>query len=141
MSSPLEEKDAIRDLVTRYCLYIDSGRDEEWVQLFTEDGAFDSPILGRWEGRAKLRDFTKRYADFTGSAQPRHCVTNVLVELDGPESARVECYLVMLHAGDGKTELVVSGRYEDRLAKQGDTWRFAEVRVHPDTELARASST
>ena len=63
MPSALEDKDEIRDLISRYCHYIDSGRNEEWVGLFTEDGAFDSPILGRWEGRAKLRDFTQAIMD------------------------------------------------------------------------------
>lgn len=38
MASMLEEKEELRDLVTRYCLYIDSGRYDEWVATFTEEG-------------------------------------------------------------------------------------------------------
>ena len=84
---------------------------------------------------AELREFTKRYSDFTGDAQPRHCVMNVLVELDGPDRAHADCYLVMTHAEGDKTQLVVSGRYEDRIVREGGAWRFAEVKVHPDHGL------
>ena len=42
--SVIEEKDAIRDMMTRYCLAIDAGRYEEWVQCFTEDSICDSPF-------------------------------------------------------------------------------------------------
>ncbi len=134
MSSALEDKEAIRELVARYCHTIDAGRTEEWVACFTEDGVFDSPILGRWEGRAKLREFTKHYAEWTGDATARHNVSNLLIELDG-ERARVECYLLMTHATAGETHVVVSGTYEHRLAKVDGAWRFREVHVRPDTQL------
>ena len=53
----LEDKEAIRDLMTRYCLSIDAGRYEDWVQCFTEDGTFNSPILGVWQGPEKAAGF------------------------------------------------------------------------------------
>jgi len=107
MVSVLEEKEEIRDLVTRYCLYIDSGRYDEWVACFTADGVFDSPILGRWQGTAALRQFTEKYRAWTGAAQPRHCVMNVLINVEGTHASG-ECYLLMTHAAEGKTELIIS---------------------------------
>ena len=135
MSSVLEDKEAIRDLLTRYCLHIDAGRYEEWVGCFTPDGVFDSPILGRWQGADKLRQFTQRYREWTGAHQPRHCVMNVLIEVEG-ERASAECYLLMTHAAQGKTELVISGRYEDQIAKIDGQWLFKERKVLPDTRPA-----
>ena len=35
-----------------------------------------------------------------------------------------------------KTELVISGRYEDRLEKVGGKWLFTERKVRPDTRPA-----
>lgn len=130
-----EDKDEIRDLLTRYCLYIDSGRYEDWVQCFSEDGVFDSPILGRWQGREALRQFTEKYRAWTGAAQPRHCIMNVLITIEGLH-ATAECYLLMTHATASKTELVLSGRYEDRLEKIGGKWLFKERKVQPDTRPA-----
>ena len=135
MASILEEKEELRDLVTRYCLYIDSGRYDDWVATFTEDGVFDSPILGRWQGKAALKQFTDKYRTWTGNNQPRHCVMNVLVNVEG-NHATGECYLLMTHASEGKTELVVSGRYEDRMEKVNGKWLFKERKVKPDNRPA-----
>ena len=131
MANILEEKEELRDLITRYCLYIDSGRYDDWVATFTEDGVFDSPILGRWQGRVALKQFTEKYRTWTGDNQPRHCVMNVLVNVEG-NHATGECYLLMTHASEGKTELVVSGRYEDRMEKVNGKWLFKERKVKPD---------
>ena len=131
----IEEKDAIRDLMTRYCLAIDAGRYEEWAQCFTEDGIFDSPILGKWQGWDALRAFTTKYREWTGDAQSRHCVMNILIDIQG-QTATAESYLLLTHAAQGKTELVISGRYEDRIEKVGDQWRFKERKVCPDTSPA-----
>ena len=119
----LEDKDAIRDLMTRYCLSIDAGRYEDWVQCFTEDGTFNSPILGKWQGPEKLLAFTARYKEWTGDAQPRHCVMNILIDLAG-DTATAESYLLMTHAAQGKTELVISGRYEDEIEKVAGSVAF-----------------
>ena len=132
MNSLLEDKEEIRDLITRYCLLIDSGRCEEWVECFTEDGVFDSPILGRWQGKIALRQFTEKYRAWTGAAQPRHCVMNVLIAVNDSR-ATSECYLLMTHAEEGKTELIISGRYEDQIEKVSGEWLFKERRVCPDT--------
>ena len=131
----LEDKEAIRDLMTRYCLSIDAGRYEDWVQCFTEDGTFNSPILGKWQGPEKLLAFTGRYKEWTGDAQPRHCVMNILIDLNG-DTATAESYLLMTHAAQGKTELVISGRYEDEIEKVAGQWRFKERKVCPDTSPA-----
>ena len=135
MASILEEKDELRDLVTRYCLYIDSGRYDDWVATFTEDGVFDSPILGRWQGKASLKQFTEKYRTWTGNHQPRHCIMNVLINVEGTH-ATGECYLLMTHASEGKTELVISGRYEDRMEKVNGKWLFKERKVKPDSRPA-----
>jgi len=135
MNSLLEDKEAIRDLITKYCLDIDAGRYDEWVDCFTEDGVFDSPILGRWQGKTALRQFTEKYRAWTGAAQPRHCVMNVLISVNG-NHATSECYLLMTHAEGGKTELIISGRYEDQLEKVGGKWHFTERKVRPDSRPA-----
>ena len=130
--SYLEDKDAIQDLMTRYCLSIDAGRNEEWVECFTEEGIFNSPILGKWQGPEKLLAFTQKYKEWTGDAQPRHCVMNILIDLNG-DTATAESYLLMTHAERGKTELVISGRYEDEIEKVKGKWLFKERKVCPDT--------
>ena len=38
MASLLEEKDAIRDVLSAYCFYMDNGEFDRWAALFAEDG-------------------------------------------------------------------------------------------------------
>ena len=40
MSNVLEEKDAIRELIARYCFLIDAAQYDEWAQTFHEDAVF-----------------------------------------------------------------------------------------------------
>jgi hypothetical protein len=42
----------------------------------------------------------------------------------------------MTHAAEGKTELVISGRYEDQIEKIDGQWLFKERKVLPDTRPA-----
>ena len=42
MISVLEEKEAIRDLMSAYCFYVDNGEFEKFAGLFTADGIFES---------------------------------------------------------------------------------------------------
>jgi hypothetical protein len=59
----------------------------------------------------------------------------VLINVDGNQ-ATSECYLLMTHAVEGKTELIISGRYEDQIEKIDGKWLFRERKVRPDTRPA-----
>jgi len=136
MYTQLADKEEIRELISRYCLYVDAGRGEEWAGLFTEDGVLDSPVMGRFEGRAKLLEMMQKYAEFTGdSTQPRHFISGILIDFENPEHAFAECYFLMMHAEDGKTIPVLCGRYEIRAKKVDGVWRFSEFKTLPDHEL------
>jgi hypothetical protein len=47
---PVEDIQAIQDLLGRYCWYVDENRGEEWASLYTEDGVFEGtrpqPVCG-----------------------------------------------------------------------------------------------
>lgn len=48
MPSAIEEKEAIRELISRYCFATDRAADPEaWANLFTEDGIRDGEAFGR----------------------------------------------------------------------------------------------
>ena len=46
----LEDEREIRNLLGWYAYYADGRHDEEWVDLWTEDGVYDLSI-GRWSAR------------------------------------------------------------------------------------------
>ena len=54
----LEDAEAIRNLKARYAALCDSQYDADGIaMLFTEDALWESPGLGRFEGREAIRKF------------------------------------------------------------------------------------
>jgi hypothetical protein len=54
----LEDAEAIRNLKARYAALCDNQYDADGIaSLFTEDAVWESPALGRFEGRNAIRNF------------------------------------------------------------------------------------
>src|SRR5499433_1219054 len=54
----LEDAEAIRNLKARYAALCDNQYDADGIaSLFTEDAVWESPALGRFEGREAIRSF------------------------------------------------------------------------------------
>jgi uncharacterized protein (TIGR02246 family) len=121
----LEEKDAIRELLAEYCFAFDGGDFERWVGLFTDDGIFDVGGRIRLVGRERLREYVKKIALTDGKPMLKHCVMNEIIRVVG-DAARVESYLLVAQGAEKRLAITIAGRYEDRLVRTPDGWRFAE---------------
>jgi len=125
MPVSVEDRHAIGDLFARYMWAIDTGDVEGLVACFTDDGALESPAVGRYVGRDGIRGFATRFARFhAGGTQLRHVISNLLIEADVGDRAFAKCYLVTFLTKDGQSRLLGPGRYECRLRKENGTWRF-----------------
>src|SRR5205085_4519119 len=84
MSSALEEKDAIREVLAEYCFRLDGGDYEGMAALFTEDGTWDT-AFGKATGRAAIAAHARDIRARAGDNRPRaiHLVTNIAIALDG----------------------------------------------------------
>ncbi len=111
----------ILQLYARYNTAIDTGDADGFGGCFVPDGVFDNG-MAVIEGRADIAAFaTQTHAGMPGL---RHDATNIVVDGDGKEatgSAFLVGYLV-----DGGHKVIVTGRYQDALAKTGDGWRFTK---------------
>jgi 3-phenylpropionate/cinnamic acid dioxygenase small subunit len=135
----LEEQQAILDLLYRYGHAIDYGLEDEWVDCFTPDGAFDMrhrrsgpSTSGRWESadrRLEGHEPLMRFVSAHTRAPDRyhkHVVIEPRITLDGHE-ATVVSYFMFVHENDGRSEVGAFGRYRDRLLRGADSrWRFVE---------------
>ena len=135
MASVLQEKDAIRELMARYCFHFDNGEFDAWLDLFTPDGVFDLGSRGRFGGRESLREFPKSLPLTNGVPMMKHCVMNSIVSVDGSR-ATAQSYVVVVRGGD-QLVLSVAGRYADQLDKTDDGWRFRERKVYLDLVSTR----
>lgn len=132
MASVLEEKDAIRDVLSAYCFHVDNGEFDQWAALFTEDGIFDAGPLGKRQGRAAIKNFITKAVPRQGEGPARkHCTMNSLIEVTGAE-AKADSYIIVVREAEQGILTSLAGRYEDLLVKQGETWQFKVRKIHFD---------
>ena len=144
--SRFEEERAILNTLHRYAHAIDYGHEADWLDCFTDDGAFDlhikqdgeaigramgvgTPHAGgvRIGGRAALEHFIGRHTR-APTTWHKHFMVEPLIAIaaDGVH-ARVESYFVMLDEHGGDRSMRAFGRYLDRMVRVDDgRWRFEE---------------
>ncbi len=115
-----EDKDAIRDVLHRYCFCMDEGRFTELAALFADDGEWVAPYR-----TARLPADIAAWLQQSVPPQPRrvHYVMNTIIGCDGARATAKSNYLVMVEGPDGPIPSVC-GVYDDVLVKQADGWRF-----------------
>lgn len=69
----------IRELLNRYCHYIDHDKGDAWASLFTPNGVFECDAGIRLEGRDQLRTLPGMIQR-KGDGKLRHQITNILVD-------------------------------------------------------------
>jgi len=128
----LAAREEIRDLVASYAHFADGGRFEDLVALFAEDAVLRAGDAPEVRGRDAIRAFlTGTGADLKGVTRApliRHHVSNLRIELDGPDRARGASYFfVVTERGPDHW-----GRYRDEYVREGGVWRFRHRRARLD---------
>jgi hypothetical protein len=120
-----EDKEAIRELLHRYCFYMDERRFSELAALFTEDGEWIAPYRSA-RGPAEMAAWLQQSVP----AVPRrvHYVMNSIIDIAGDHATARSNYLVMIEGADGPVPSVC-GTYDDVLVKLADEWRFQRRRL------------
>jgi ketosteroid isomerase-like protein len=113
----LEDAEAIRNLKARYAALCDNQYDADGIAiLFTEDALWESPGLGRFEGREAIRGFFRGASKIFSFAI--HYSLNGQIEVEG-DQARARWYPVYaLHGGRRKSGNVAC-RHRSRDLRTG----------------------
>lgn len=120
MTSLLEDKDMIRDVLHLYCQCMDEGRFAELGQLFAEDGEWVAPYRTA-RGPATITAWLMQ--SVPPSPKRMHYVMNSLIRVNGDTAEAKSNYLVMVEGPDGPIPSVC-GTYVDRLARGSAGWLF-----------------
>ena len=124
----LTAREEIRELVARYAHFADSGRFEELVALFAEDGVLEIDGREPVRGRRALLEFLNGARESPRGRFIRHHVSSVRITVSAPGVAEGSSYfLVLTERGPDHW-----GRDRDRYALQGDRWVFTTRRVRVD---------
>jgi 3-phenylpropionate/cinnamic acid dioxygenase small subunit len=115
-----EDKEAIRELLHRYCFCMDEGRFAELAALFTEDGEWIAPYRSV-KGPADIAAWLQQ--SVPPQPQRMHYVMNSIIDCDGTRATARSNYLVMVEGTEGPVPSVC-GSYDDVLVKRPEGWRF-----------------
>ena len=122
----LEDAEAIRNLKAQYATLCDAQYDADGVAaLFTEDALWESPALGRFEGREAIRGFFRQASGIFSFAI--HYSLNGHIQI-----ARARWYLFMpctVAAGNQATWR--AGIDHETYARVDGTWMFRHKRSEP----------
>ena len=126
----LVDKQAIRDVLSRYCRGLDRMDKEMALSVWYPEGTADYQGIYEGTGHGFIEWVWGAHA---AMERHSHQITNVLIELDG-EQATSEAYVTVvlwtLPDSEGRQqELVGRGRYLDRWEKRGDGWAIMH-RIH-----------
>jgi 3-phenylpropionate/cinnamic acid dioxygenase small subunit len=117
-------KQKIADVLTRYSRGIDRCDLDTLSAVFWPDATADYG-----SGRQNAQEWARAtVAALKGMHRTQHAISNMLIDVDG-DTARAETYCQAYHEIDGKDgriEMVVGGRYLDRLERRDGAWRIAE---------------
>lgn len=119
----LQAHDAIRRTIAIYAQLLDSGRIEEWSQLFTDDARFR--VYGRsYVGRDEIR------REIGGMQPPanrpaKHVCLVPVIDLERDDRALAWTDFAAFGTSEsGRVEIATIARYYDELVREGERWRF-----------------
>ncbi|WP_086619198.1 nuclear transport factor 2 family protein [Erythrobacter tepidarius] len=115
---------AIAETLALYCRGIDRCDAEQLSAVFTPDARIDYG-----DGAKPIAEAIPSLMAGLGAMRlTQHNISNTVMRISG-DTARAETNCVALHlipAPQGEIEVVVGGRYLDRLEKREGRWRIAE---------------
>lgn len=118
-----DEKDAIREVMARYCHALDAGLFDEVASLFAEDGEWTTDY-GSAVGRPAIEALLTRNVPRKGEGpQRKHFITNIIIKIDGDTAQSRSDYLIIRESENGLIP-VMSGTYMDKFEKRDGQWRF-----------------
>ena len=139
--SELENERAVRDILTRFGYVMDFGGIDEFVDLFTPDGAIDismgasygeHAVSERWEGVDRLREFLvdpEGRWDKTWYGNVMHVQGNNLEITITGDQALATGYALSLLSRDGSLSIIGASANRWHLQKVRGRWRVQERKL------------
>jgi len=123
MTSALEDKDAIREVLAEYCFCLDGGRFADMAALFAPDGTWHT-AFGKATGPADIEALAHRVANRAGP-RPRgaHLVTNIVIKLAGDRALVASNWALAQNSAQGPV-ISSGGAYADEMVKRDGRWLF-----------------
>ena len=124
------DRQAVEELIYKYCYYFDRNQPEELSQLFTVDAVVDyGPEIANLTGRKQIFEMVSKGLAETFLATSHH-ISNVLVYFKSETSATSTSYLYAWHKYHLKEEIGhLWGGYEHEFVKIEGKWFIKNLKL------------
>ena len=129
-ANPQLDRQAIEELVHRYCYYFDRNMPEDLAALFAEDAVVDyGPVVANLVGRNKILEMVSKGLSETFLATSHH-ISNLMITFQSDNSAQSTSYLYAWHKYHNREEIGhLWGGYEHEFAKIEGVWLIKSLKL------------
>jgi 3-phenylpropionate/cinnamic acid dioxygenase small subunit len=127
-----DQREQIRDLISKYSYALDNGREEEWLDLLTEDTWFETPVGNPRGTEALRRWFKERIASRHADVQVRHYALNTIIVpvSEGIVHARSMLLYTRQNIKEPlSAKVYATGVYEDEIHLMDKGWRLVSHKM------------
>ena len=122
------DKMAIKDVLSRYAICLDTGDTNGFSAIFTEDAIWEWAAVDlKFEGRKTLGRLAEVIAVYVPGAL--HMVSHPVIEPMGDEASAICLFTVFLSRPE-KIYTLMIGNYRDELVKIDGRWLIARRQVY-----------
>lgn len=124
----VEDRLAIAELLSRYCIALDRMELDELASLFTENCSVSygpEPLL-RSEGSAALSRSLERMWRWQRTS---HHLSNVVINFDGDNRAAASSHVLAWHERPDGSTATVFGQYLDDIVRADGRWKIHRRRM------------
>lgn len=124
------DRQAVEELIYKYCYYFDRNQPEELSQLFSIDAVVDyGPEIANLTSRKQIFEMVSKGLSETFLATSHH-ISNVLVSLKSETSASSTSYLYAWHKYYSREEIGhLWGGYEHEFVKIEGKWFITNLKL------------
>jgi len=122
----------VRRLLAEYVHNLDYGKTSENADLLANAKfkIIDTIVTGRDETERFLKTNLQYHED--GTPRTWHSVSNILIDIDSPVSAKASSYFTVHQEVPGlPLQPIVTGRYIDTFELHDGAWRYASREIEP----------
>jgi hypothetical protein len=122
----LEDRERIKELRAKYCLYFDQRNTDAFVELFTADGTL-AVTKGTFRGREEIGSLLDELGEMPNRWES-HMSHNPIIDIDGDSATGRWYYEVPVVWEDG-TAGWSQGTYDEEYRRVDGEWRFSLVEI------------
>lgn len=132
VSPPLDPRQALQEVIHRYCWAFDERRADLLLECFTEDGTWEASVMGETQvgpfvGQEQVQEWLSRFWDHQRD-QRRHLILNFIVEDLHDDRATALAYLLLMGSSRAESRLETVGFYRLHFRSDAGTWRISSLK-------------